>query len=314
MTLVTPGKARRLQTLTDTEGRFAVLAADHRDSLRVELDPEHPDQVDARALTSFKLDLVCGLGDLVTGVLLDPVYGAAQAIVAGALPPGLGFFCALEAQGYGADPHDRRTVVLDDWSIEKAARLGAAAIKLLIFYNPDLGEAAEHQEQLVREVVAECAVHDLPFLLEPVPYDIEPDQRPRIVVETARRLGPLGPDVLKQPFPVDASDPDQGRWRDACAELDEVAGVPWALLSGGDPYPVFVEQLRTACAAGCSGFMVGRSAWREALAEPPATRADVIRDVVAPRFVELREIASAARPWTERHELPAVDDTWYASS
>lgn len=265
----------------------------------------------AAALTSFKLDLVRGLGERVTGVMLDPVYSAAQAVVSGALPPELGFMCALEAQGYGDDPHARRTVLLEGWGVEQAARLGAAAAKLLIFYNPDLGAAAEEQERLVARVVADCAAHDLPLFLEPVPYDCPPEDRPRVVVDTARRLSPLRPDVLKQPFPVDAGVTDRGVWRDACAALDDAAEVPWALLSGGDPFPVFVEQLRTACEHGCSGFMVGRSAWREALAAPPAERPAVIQDVVAPRFAELRAVAAAARPWTASYELPTVDEAWY---
>jgi len=311
MALLTPGKVRRLRSLSDPEDRFAVLAADHRDSLRVELDPERPEDVAPEALTSFKLDLVRGLAHLVTGVMLDPVYSAAQAVVSGALPAGAGFMCALEAQGYGADPHDRRTVLLDDWSVEKAARLGASAIKLLIFYSPDLGEATEHQERLVEEVVADCAAHDLPLFLEPLPYDIAPDDHQQVVVETSRRLSRLGPDVLKQPFPVIGD--DRGAWRDVCAALDEASVVPWALLSGGDDYPVFVEQLQIACEAGCSGFMVGRSAWRDALAAPVSERDAVIRDVVAPRFAELRGVVAAGRPWTARHQLPQVDEEWYRS-
>ncbi len=313
MTWLSPGKARRLQTLADREGRFMILAADHRDSLRVELDPVRPDAVPAAALTSFKLDLVRELAGHVTGVMLDPVYSAAQAVVEGALAPGLGFLCALEAQGYGADPHARRTELLDGWSVERAARLGAAGVKLLIHYNPDLGDAAERQERFVDEVVAECAIHDLPLFLEPLPYDCAPDDRPRVIVETTRRLSRLGPDVLKQPFPVDAGDADRGRWRDACAALDEAAEVPWALLSGGDPYPTFVDQLGVACESGCSGFMVGRAAWREALTAPVDSRSAVIRDVVAPRFAELRAVAAAARPWTDTYELAAVDENWYRS-
>ncbi len=310
MTPISPGKARRLQTLADADGRFMVLAADHRDSLRVELDPDRPDEVPAAALTSFKLDLVRGLSEMATGVMLDPVYSAAQAVVSGALSPGVGFMCALEAQGYG-DPHARRTDLLEGWSVGQAARLGAAAAKLLIYYNPDVADAAERQERLVEQVAADCAAQDLPLFLEPLPYDCAPEDRPAVIVETARRLSRLGPDVLKQPFPVANGDTDRGRWRDACAELDEAAAVPWALLSGGDPFPVFADQLAVACEAGCSGFMVGRAVWREALAAPPASRPAVIQEVVAPRFAELRRVAAAARPWTAVYGLPTVDETWF---
>ena len=83
---LTPGKARGLATASTADGIFAVLAIDHRDSLRVVLDPEDPSRVPAADITALKLDLLRGLGPGASAAMLEPEYSAAQAIVSGALP------------------------------------------------------------------------------------------------------------------------------------------------------------------------------------------------------------------------------------
>jgi tagatose-1,6-bisphosphate aldolase len=255
--------------------------------------------------------------------MLDPVYSAAQAIASGALPGHVGLLTALEEQGYLGSPYCRQTTLLNGWSPVKAKRLGASGIKLLLFYHPDAGEATARQEELVEAVVADCARSEIALFLEPIGYPLDPAisaasaefarQRRRIVVETARRLSALGPDVLKIGFPVDARyEPDEGLWREACAELDEAAAVPWALLSAGEAYDTFTSQLRVACAAGCSGFMAGRSLWQEAMLAHGAERERILRDKVLPRLLALSEIATTyGRGWLHKHALPAVDDTWF---
>ena len=67
---MTPGKRRGLQTLTTAEGVFAVLAIDHRDSLRAVMPGEPTDA----EITEFKLDLICGVGERASGVMLEPEF------------------------------------------------------------------------------------------------------------------------------------------------------------------------------------------------------------------------------------------------
>ena len=300
---MTAGKARRIQSVADSRGVFKILAADHRDSMRVLVDPERPDDVPAKTLIDIKLAVVRGVGARASGVLLDPVYSAQQAIAEGALPGQVGFLCALEEQGYLGDPHARQTTLLTGWSVEKAARLGAAGIKLLIFYHPDAGEATERQDGLVSAVVAACSRYEIPLFLEPLGYALDGQayDRGRVVVETARRLSALGPDVLKLQFPVDGREETSPNvWRSRCAELTEACKAPWALLSFGDPFDVFKAQLEVACEAGCSGFMAGRAVWREVITNPAEERAAVVERTVLPRFTELCEVVDrCAKPWTE---------------
>lgn len=318
-----PGKIRRLAQLSTHEGIFVILAADHRDSLRAVLAPEDPESVTPSTMTQIKLELLEALAHETTGVMLEPEFSAAQAIGSRALPGDVGFLCALEAQGYLGDPEARETSLMDGWSVEKAVRLGASGIKLLVLYRPDAGQVAELQDQLISAVVAECERYDVPLFLEPFGYALEPGlstdsteyatKRRSIVVESVRRLGALEPDVLKVQFPVDTRhEEDRGVWRDACAELDAVSAVPWALLSGGDPYAMFREQLQVACRAGASGFMVGRALWSEAVTLPPHERDELIETDVRPRFRDLAAIArEEGRDWAARYALPDADETWY---
>ena len=66
---------------------------------------------------------------------------------------------------------------------------------------------------------------------------LPPEQRRRVVIETARRLVPLGADILKAEFPVDVSiEPDENIWRDACEEfvLERHPGAVWLVRHPND--------------------------------------------------------------------------------
>lgn len=320
---LSPGIIRGLQTTSSPTGVFHILAIDHRDSIRVLIDPQDPDRVPAEVITQLKLSIVQHIATSATAVMLDPVYSAGQAIAAGALPGTVGFLSALEEQGYLGGGLARQTTLLSGWSVAKAKRLGAGGIKLLIFYHPRAGKATLRQEELVRSVVADCNREEIPLFLEPMFYSLDPAvpvdstafaaERSAIVVETVHRLSNLGAHVIKVPFPVDAKyDTNHSNWRKSCNQLNDACRVPWALLSGGDPFDSFKAQLRIACECGCSGFMVGRALWREVITAKENDRQGILRSTVLCRFHELSDIASRlGQGWMSRHSLPAIDDDWY---
>ena len=93
MQTLSPGKIRALQTTATPDGIFAILAIDHRDSLRVMLNPQNPDAVPPATLTTLKLDIIRHIAPQASAVMVDPVYSAAQAIISAALPGSVGF-CA----------------------------------------------------------------------------------------------------------------------------------------------------------------------------------------------------------------------------
>lgn len=321
MTL-TPGRIRGLSATSNAKGILTILAIDHRDSMRAVLAPDEPGLLPASSLTGAKLWLLRELGSEATAVMLDPEYSAAQAIAARTLPGNVGFLTALEAQGYLGDPKTRQTSLLDGWSVNKAKRLGASGVKLLVLYRPD-SKAADSQDRMISSVVADCRRNDIPLFLEPLAYGTDADampgteafarQRRSIVIETVRRLTALEPDILKVQFPVDTSfESSRDEWADACAELDATATVPWALLSGGDSFELFHEQVEVSAKAGASGFMVGRALWQEAIVAHPEQRAELVESVLKPRFAALTETADAyGADWAAKHDLPDPDQNWY---
>ena len=136
--MTTPG-------LTDSAGRFSILAIDHRDSLREFLAPDAPASIDAASITDLKIEVVESLADLATGVMLEPEYSIPQVLDAGVLPAGVGFLAALEAQGYLDDPEAEPTRLLDGWSPELAKASGASSAKLLLPYRPTDGWLANRR-------------------------------------------------------------------------------------------------------------------------------------------------------------------------
>jgi tagatose 1,6-diphosphate aldolase len=317
------GKARALQQCATASGVFTILAADHRDAMRTMIDAAHPQEVSSQTLTDIKLDIVRSLSDLPSAVLLDPLYSAAQAIAGGALAGHAGLLVALEDQGYLGDPYNRETTSLSGWSVEKARRLGATGVKILLFHHPDSGAAAEKQEQYTRAIIADCQRYELPLFLEPISYPLSSEvkknslefanERRRVVIGSVRRLGALGADVLKVEFPMDATHhPDPALWADACAELNDASPAPWVLLSAGEPFETFCQQLTIACQAGCAGFAVGRSVWNEATTLPSDERARFLSSTARERFKRLADIAQTfAHSWQNRYRLPIPDENWY---
>jgi tagatose 1,6-diphosphate aldolase len=195
-------------------------------------------------------------------------------------------------------------------------------VKVLLFYHPD-SRSAERQENYTREMIADCQRHELPLFLEPISYPLNPQtqknspefaaERRRVVIESARRLGALGADVLKVEFPLDAKyHSDPAAWADACAELNDASPVPWILLSAGEPFETFCQQLTIACRAGCAGFAVGRSVWKEATNLSAEERVRFLSTTARERFKQLADIAQAsAHSWQNRYVVSMPDENWY---
>ena len=142
--------------------------------------------------------------------------------------------------------------------------MGAVGVKVLLFYHPDAPVAAQ-QEAFVRRVAEDCRRHDIAFLLEPMSYPIRPGvqkesaefarEKPAVVIESARRLGGLGVDLLKAEFPADPRfETDEGQLRARCRELNAASPVPWVLLSAGETFDVFQRLTAIACQEGASGL------------------------------------------------------------
>ncbi len=315
------GARRGLAACASERGTFAVLALDHRQNLRKELRPADPASVTYDEMVEFKRAVVRALAPVATGTLLDPEIGAAQCVSDGSMPAWAGLIVAIEATGYLGSPAARISRVLDGWSVEQAKRMGASAAKLLVYYHPDAQNAPD-QERLVAQVAGACRAVDMALFVEPISFSLTEGEklvgeaRREVVIETARRLTPLGGDVLKAEFPYDPSVTDRSRWAEACAELDAASTLPWVLLSGGVDEATFEAQVMTACGAGASGVLVGRSVWAEAATMAPPARDEFLGTIGRERLARLQELVDArGRPWHERSSrltaAPVPGDGWY---
>jgi tagatose-1,6-bisphosphate aldolase len=309
---ITIGKLRGLQQISSKRSTFTVLALDHRQNLR----KANPAFVEDAELSRFKLDVTSALASRVTAVLLDPEVSAAQAIAQRVLPNNMGLVVAVESTGYSGDATARHAQIIPDWSVEKAKRMGASAIKLLVYYHPD-STTAKEIEDFTSNIAEDCKKHDLVLMLEPLSYSLDEnkklssEEKRYVVVETAKRLTPLQVDILKAEFPLDVNEKDESKWLDACKEISSVSITPWILLSAAVDYETFVCQVTVACNAGASGVAVGRAVWKEAVTMNGDERMKFLRTTARQRLTRLTSLCDTlAKPFTDFYQADAPLD-WY---
>ena len=338
MTALSSGKFANLRRLADAGGRFKMLAIDQRDSLRNALSKatgRDPTDITYDDMAATKALITEVLSSYATGTLVDPVYGLTRAVKI--IPGHVGILVATEETGYnrvGADGRERLSRLVDGWSVAKAKRAGANAVKLLIYYNPEASpQTLAHQQHLVRRVGEACLGEDLPFLLELVTYPIaetSPDmpefarRRPQHTIDSATEFSKdeYHVDILKLEFPGDLKYTRQfrygvfdGRERPAVYDLEEVRAFcrdlnaasrrPWVILSGGVEINEFLANLELAVEAGASGFLCGRAIWKRAVPKYPDLNG--MRTFLATEgiynFIRANAVAERARPWFEHPSI-----------
>ncbi|MBV9276378.1 MAG: tagatose 1,6-diphosphate aldolase [Verrucomicrobia bacterium] len=321
-----PGKLRSIQRVTTSDGFFLVCALDHLSDFQELLDP-NPKTVDYRRTCDAKIGLTRLLASECSAFLLDARFGLAQVIASRALPGSVGLMASIEDEDYKPPTAHRKTRYREYWSTKQMKLLGVDVCKLLWFYRPD-SEVAEHQREVVRSLVRECAELSLPLVVEPIWFPFEDEdpksaswkeRRVRGIVESAHEVNSLGVDILKVEFPGYV-DTEEGRAKalEACKQLDAGVNVPWMLLSAGVGYQAFKAQVEIASRAGASGFMAGRSIWRDAAStHDPKKRESAAKDAHS----RLSELAAVTRrhgrpfaPKLEGQELTdAFPEFWYAN-
>ncbi len=324
------GKLRGLQQLADSKGMMTMCAIDHRGALKRALNKEHPETVNYQDMVNFKLDLCQAVEPFASAILLDPEYGAGQAIAAGLIPGHKGLLVSAEKTGYTGERAARITELLPGWSVKKTKKIGASAVKLLIYFRPDVKDIASKQLDLVARLADQCIEEDIAFLVEPVTYPISQDEgsskkfaeiKPGLVIETARQVTSLPIDVLKAEFPADIKfEQDEGKLLKLCWELNQASMLPWVLLSAGVDFESFKKQVKIACKAGASGFLAGRALWQEgAQIRNRTERMSFFQNTAAPRLKELAVLAdSYGKPWYSRmradnEKFTLVTEDWYQS-
>jgi tagatose 1,6-diphosphate aldolase len=323
---IDPGKLRSLQRVTTPDGFFLICALDHLSDFQELLDPD-PGAVDYRRTGDAKIELIRSLSSECSAFLLDARYGLAQAIASRALPGSVGLMASIEDEDYKPATVHRKTRFRESWSIKQMKLIGVDVCKLLWFYRPE-SDVAEHQREVVRSLVRECAELSLPLVVEPIWFPLEDEdpkseawkqRRVRGIIESAHEANSFGVDILKVEFPGYV-ETEEGRAKalEACRQLDAGVNVPWMLLSAGVGYDAFKTQIEIACRAGGSGFMAGRSIWRDAAStHDPDRRGAAAQDAVK-RLSELAAVTRKyGRPFAPRLEgkdlVRAFPEFWYAN-
>jgi tagatose 1,6-diphosphate aldolase len=313
---ITPGRYRGLKVSSLPGNIFGIVAFDQRGSYR-RMMPEGTPYAD---LVQIKIDIIGALSQNASAVLTDPTYGLSPAMH---MSGQSGLLLSLEESGYGGESTARTMIFDKHWTAEKVRKMGASAVKLLVYYNPKNEALADELDVVVAKTVAECHAWDLPVFLEPLSYSQDANMpsdsaefaglRPGLVVETARRLCQTGADVLKMEFPINIKyNDDLGAWRSSCEALSEASTVPWVLLSAGVDFERFVPQVEIACESGASGFLAGRAIWKEGATMSPADRKTFLDGTATDRLNQLLDIAAEkSKPWTDFYSLRESSADWY---
>jgi tagatose-1,6-bisphosphate aldolase len=299
-------ETRNRKTLADiasADGVFAIIAMDQRNTLRrmfnaVGIEAGEED------LRTVKADVARALTPAASGMLLDPTYGVPAVTESRALAPGCGLLVAAEPssrESYNGEPRTRRDPELNaNW----VSAQGGDAVKFLVQLRADRPIAKSGEPDLAaevldvcQEVVTDCSSAGLPSVIENLIYELPGEQlsgkaREDAIVAAATALDAVDIDLLKLEYPGSP---------DGCRRLADVLHRPWAVLSAGVPFEQFSDVLKIAFdEGGASGFIAGRSIWREALPLSGEERQRFLDTVARPRLDDLVTVANQrARPWTD---------------
>jgi tagatose-1,6-bisphosphate aldolase len=299
-------ETKNRKTLADIaldNGVFAIIAMDQRNTLKrmfkaVDIDASEED------VRAAKADVARALTPAASAILLDPTYGVPAVTEAHALAPGCGLLVAAEPSirnSYNGEPRTHRDPELNaSW----VAAQGGDAVKFLIQLRADRSTPTTGEPDLVREVldvcreiVADCKSAGLPSVIENLVYEFPGERlsgkaQEDAIISAASALDELDIDLLKLEYPGSP---------EACRRLAGVLHRPWAVLSAGVPFEQFSDVLKIAFdEGGASGFIAGRSIWREALPLNGMERQRFLDSVARPRLDDLVTVANErARPWTD---------------
>jgi sulfofructosephosphate aldolase len=294
----------RTGTLDDiaTDGHvFSIIAMDQRNTLRrmftaVGLDAGDED------LRAAKADVARVLTPAASGLLSDPTYGVPAITETKALAPDCGLLVAAEPaerRSHQGEPRTHRDPALDaQWVLDQ----GGDALKFFVQLRADRPAPARpdlvaETLSVCQEIIDDCRATGVPVVIENLVYplpgeDLAGRAREDAIIEAARALNDLDIDLLKLEYPGSP---------EGCRRLAAILGRPWAVLSAGVPFDRFTDIIRIASDdGGASGFIAGRSVWREVVSLAGQQREEFLTSVALPRLERLVAMAERrARPWYE---------------
>lgn len=265
------------------DGKFLMLALDHRGSFKKLINPQDPDLVSGETVINLKNDIIEALKDQFSALLIDETWGLEACHEVCQVKP---FLLPLEKSEYTDQAGERITEL--EYSVEQIKAMRASGAKLLLYFNPG-GQSAGKQIEIARKVMEDCKANDFPFFLEIVTYNNTGSSignRYGIVNRSVGKFmeADVIPDVWKLEYPGSA---------EQSQELTKLVGdVPWILLTGGQTFEEFKPELEVASQNGAKGFLAGRALWQEVCKLAGESRQKFLKDTLPARFQELTQVAT----------------------
>ena len=301
MTKVVTRALNGLSSISNSEGIFSIVAMDQRNTLKKMFTAVGVTATDEDMFTA-KIAVASALSKAASGILLDPTWGVPAVNENDVLPTTCGLLVAAENPDRGNFNGEPRPTKMIGQDAAWVKSMGGQAVKVLVSMHPGrpmkAGEPDLTSEtvELVRAIVADCKAQGIPSVIENLIYALpnaEPltdDQKENLIVESAILLNETKPDLLKLEFPMS----ERG-----CKRLADSLTVPWAVLSAGVAFDQFKKVITISCdAGGASGFIAGRSIWKEAIGMNKADQEKFLNSTAIARLEELNAtVVGRAVPW-----------------
>lgn len=260
-------RATDLSHLTVND-RFTILAIDHGSGLRRQFESLGGPVTDEEILTA-KLAVVRTLGARCSALLAD-LSLARQAnfpSVAGTHQGGL--LISVDEADYD-DTSQPPPAIPDQRQLEEARRLGASALKVVLYYDREAGDADERCRR-ISDIARTSHDAGFPLLVEPLPFGTANDSTWPVDL-VAGDMAACDADIVKVPLP----DGEALNTLELARRItNRIASTPWILLSSGSAFPAFIEKLTMAMEGGASGFAAGRSLWGDLIIEAHNPQAQI---------------------------------------
>lgn len=266
-------------------GKFLMLALDHRSSFKKLINPKDPESVGDETIISLKEDIIEALSGQMSAFLIDEVYGlpAYDDLLKICLKCKKPFLLPLEKSGFKDIDGERLTEI--GYNLAQIIQMGASGAKLLLYFNPNV-KSAKDQFGVAKKVFGECQAYKFPFFLELVTYNLgdQKENKEELVLSSVKYFleKELRPDVFKLEYPGSVQ---------ACQKITHILReTPWILLTGGEDFGTFKNQLEVAAKSGCRGFLAGRALWQEVCSLEGEKKVEFLRKTLPERFRMLVEV------------------------
>jgi len=281
---ISPGKLWGMRRLADASGHWKMVAIDQRTPIfgpiaaaRGVAEPPFDDVAEVKRLLAHHLS------PHASAILMDPLYAYPRCI--SEVPASCGLMLSYEHSVTENTPKGRKSVPIPGWSVAKTRRIGADAVKVLVWYRADAAsDICAHQEAFVRAAGEACRRHDMVMLLEVLIYPLPGEDpaafeanRTQLVLDSIKPFcdPSYGVDIFKlePPGPIHHVPDPQGTAALALqGHYDAMAAMlpkPWVMLSAGAGADDFIRSMHYAYRSGAAGYLAGRAIWSEAFKHFP---------------------------------------------